>query len=355
MNLGRLKQRISQTGVAAYDRLRYRINEKESYEAVCRFVSSNGIKKSCLYWGSDGYPPEVADVKRRDVEGSSNPISIYVRANRLAEFAERALDQIECRFVLVTGDCDDEVGARDMDASLRARILEHPLLDAWFAQNCNDKNRKLHPLPIGMDYHTLTFQLRHRPWGFFANPRVQELMLDDARIIAPELENKKIAGYCNWHHAINRGDRLDCINGVQLETIFLEQPDANRTQSWQNNAGFFFTISPLGCGLDCHRTWEALLLGSVPIVPRSGINSLFSNLPVCIVDDWREVTVDYLKTKRSWVLENEFDFAPLYLDWWKARLRGETELPRRIRTFQEFINTAHEPLTAASQRRLSAV
>ena len=41
--------------------------------------------------------------------------------------------------------------------------------------------------------------------------------------------------------------------------------------------------------MDCHRTWEILLLKTVPIVIRSSLSSLYRGLPVIQVDDWREV------------------------------------------------------------------
>ncbi|MCP4315831.1 MAG: hypothetical protein GY789_07365 [Hyphomicrobiales bacterium] len=186
--------------------------------------------------------------------------------------------------------------------------------------------------------------MKRLPWGYFSTPVAQKKSLDDARTQAPRLTEKELAGYCNWHHALFRGDRMQCIRNVQMESMFLEEININRNLSWQNNARHFFTISPLGAATDCHRTWETLLLGSVPIVLRSAICSLFADLPVCIVDNWREVTMEYLQKKRSWVLESEFDFGSLYLDWWKARIRGESALPHRKQKFQDFIDTAHQPV-----------
>jgi hypothetical protein len=46
-------------------------------------------------------------------------------------------------------------------------------------------------------------------------------------------------------------------------------------------AHFRFVLSPPGKGQDTHRTWEALSVGSVPIVTaKSPINAVFSGLPV---------------------------------------------------------------------------
>jgi hypothetical protein len=55
-------------------------------------------------------------------------------------------------------------------------------------------------------------------------------------------------------------------------------------------AAHAFVASPHGNGLDCHRTWEALALGCIPIVKRSPIDKVFQGLPVWIVGSWKEVT-----------------------------------------------------------------
>ena len=38
-----------------------------------------------------------------------------------------------------------------------------------------------------------------------------------------------------------------------------------------------------GNGEDCHRTWEAVLLGSIPIVRPSGIGNLYKDAPILIL------------------------------------------------------------------------
>jgi hypothetical protein len=50
-----------------------------------------------------------------------------------------------------------------------------------------------------------------------------------------------------------------------------------------------FIISPPGAGPDCHRHWEALYLGSVPIVLRSrAVEDVLVGMPCVVVDSWDE-------------------------------------------------------------------
>ena len=55
-----------------------------------------------------------------------------------------------------------------------------------------------------------------------------------------------------------------------------------------------FVVSPRGHGYDCHRTWEALALGCIPIVKHSPIDHVFDHLPVLIVREWSDVNRELL-------------------------------------------------------------
>ena len=79
-----------------------------------------------------------------------------------------------------------------------------------------------------------------------------------------------------------------------------------------------FVLSPRGNGLDAHRTWEALLVGAIPIVRTSALNSLYESLPVLIVMEWADVTPSLLRS----FLANHTIRTPLYMyeklfaDYW---------------------------------------
>jgi hypothetical protein len=50
-----------------------------------------------------------------------------------------------------------------------------------------------------------------------------------------------------------------------------------------------FVLSPPGNGADCHRTWEAIYLGAVPIVLKKYWPFCHLDLPVLVVEDWSEI------------------------------------------------------------------
>jgi hypothetical protein len=83
-----------------------------------------------------------------------------------------------------------------------------------------------------------------------------------------------------------------------------------------------FVLSPHGNGLDCHRTWEALALGCIPIVKSSGLDPLFENLPVWIVHEWSEVTQEAMNCVVNSFKTQSCQYEKLNLSYWQNLLRS---------------------------------
>ncbi len=77
-----------------------------------------------------------------------------------------------------------------------------------------------------------------------------------------------------------------------------------------------FVLSPRGNGTDCHRTWEALLMGAYPIVRTSYLDPMYENLPVVIVEEWEEVTEEFLNQKYEEFQSRTFQLEKAYIDYW---------------------------------------
>ena len=54
-----------------------------------------------------------------------------------------------------------------------------------------------------------------------------------------------------------------------------------------------FVLCPHGGGLDPNpKCWEALLMKTIPIVKRNTMSESLEHLPIVIVNDWNEITLD---------------------------------------------------------------
>ena len=80
--------------------------------------------------------------------------------------------------------------------------------------------------------------------------------------------------------------------------------------TWNKQKDYSFVICPHGGGLDCHRNWEALCLGCIPIVKTSPIDKLYSDLPVLIIKDWHIITQELLNDTLS-VFKAKLESVPI--------------------------------------------
>lgn len=79
-----------------------------------------------------------------------------------------------------------------------------------------------------------------------------------------------------------------------------------------------FVLSPPGNGMDCHRTWEALVMGAIPVVKNGFLaESLIKDMPIICVEDWG----DFLSLGESEMIDLYDSFVgktteKLYMSYW---------------------------------------
>lgn len=75
-----------------------------------------------------------------------------------------------------------------------------------------------------------------------------------------------------------------------------------------------FVISPEGNGIDCHRHYEALLAGCIPIVEDNPLTrDKYAGCPILFTKDYSEIRPTYLEKKWAEMLDQTWDFSPLLL------------------------------------------
>lgn len=75
-----------------------------------------------------------------------------------------------------------------------------------------------------------------------------------------------------------------------------------------------FIISPEGNGIDCHRHYEALMAGCIPIVEHhEGIEEKYKGCPILYTTNYSEITEEYLENVYSNMLTTTYDFSCLFL------------------------------------------
>jgi hypothetical protein len=301
--------------------------------APTRLVWSRGLALLCDHNGGTAFVREQLGGRSAlqfDPEAYANVADgelVWVRATALPQFLHEALPRIRARFALVTGDEDWSIPS-DFDRA--ADICGHSNVVCWFTQNFDgeDYGGKIVPMPIGLDFHTISNGPR---WGHAqASPAQQEVELEALRAAMPANAQRLPRVYADFH--FNRHSRaLMGQTRVSVETVLRANPlvdfqrrKVSRERLWRNKLRYAFTVSPHGNGLDCHRTWESLALGNIVIVRRSPLDPLYEGLPVVIVDRWEDIDQDNL-TRWHAQFRQRFS-APDFLDkltsrYWIDRMR----------------------------------
>ena len=114
---------------------------------------------------------------------------------------------------------------------------------------------------------------------------------------------------------------MEAFQKLKKELVHYEPKPTSRLESHQAQTKFAFVISPFGKGYDCHRTWEALMLGCIPIVRHSGLDPLFNGLPVLLINDWSDVTEELLNHTIQSFRMREFQYDKLKLQYWVQKFR----------------------------------
>ncbi len=313
----------------------------ENYQKI---VSSRGILRSCDLFSRS---PQSSSTAIDFGEGAQLPAggSIYCCTDALENFANHVIDGIAEPFVLVSGDADTVVSPQTLGQGVFDRIQSHPTLLRWYAQNIGATVEELHFLPIGLDYHTMWQS--PGAWDPLSRSAFeQERALLDCRNRAASAQDRRCQVYCNWQFQLQyRGrdglpirneERIECLEQVEREVCFFEPVFAPRFETWARQAQYAFVLSPAGNGPDTHRLWEALALGCIPIVKRNFLSTFLSDLPVLVVDDWRQITDALLQTTLADFGARRFNFAKLYLEYWRRAIRGGAQDEVPMATLQQY-------------------
>lgn len=233
------------------------------------------------------------DVKKGDI--------IFVDLSCMEEFFTKFHPKIRSKYILITHNHDYSAPGKYFN------YLKDKNLYVWFTQNADIAcHPKLIPIPIG---------LSNKHWNQSKGNDTQlKLMQEKFKFN----EFKKYLLYGNFN--VNTNPRLR----KPIQVYFKKFPfclwNLGRPKPYEEYLEDLvyskFVLSPHGNGLDCIRTWEALYMGSYPVVKTSSLDQLYQDLPVLIVNKWEDVTQEFLEKKYFEMKSKKYNLNKLYFDYW---------------------------------------
>ena len=293
-------------------------------ETTCKYVSSRGLLKSCDIRSATPHS-SIRHLIGYNVFQKFTGNTFYICSAAIPYFVAHVFPSIQTPFRLVTGDCDESCPS-DLFPSRDhfLAFIEDTRVISWWSQNCIETGHpKLKQMPIGQDYHTLSHG--DHSWGPGSSPKKQEQLLDAIREKAAPFWERKCMAHANFHFSMTTKfayDRHDALNQIPRELVYYETERCWRIQTWKSQSEYAFVVSPHGNGLDCHRTWEALCLGCIPIMKTSDLDPMFEGLPVLIVKQWSDVTKELMERTVEEYKTREFKMEKLLLSYWMDKIRG---------------------------------
>jgi hypothetical protein len=294
-------------------------------EHVCKYISIRALKRLCTF-KSDVYLSDTQNGKEylsEMIKGNKmiDGMSIFVCSDLLEFFVTTIVDKIKNTFVLVTGMSIKTCPVEALTQPNFFKLINNKYLIKWCSQNNSIFDHpKIIQVPLGIDYHSVYNS--PEKWKKIADgntPLEQEKYLNNVITMAhsiPFYERiNKI--YVNFDVNADRfGQRKQCLKDIPKSLMVMYQQKLKRTQTWINTTKYAFVVSPYGQGMDCHRTWEALILGSIPIIKSREFVKLFEDLPVLFVNDWKDINQQLLDDTMERFKNMTFNYDKLTMAYW---------------------------------------
>jgi len=153
-------------------------------------------------------------------------------------------------------------------------FLDDENLICWFGQNINFKHKKLISIPIG---------IANEIWEHGNESIIKNHILDNSE------KNNLI--YSNFDINTNYYERQKCYNSLIKNNLIMDER-INFDNYLPKLKRSYFTLSPNGNGIDCHKLWESMYLKTIPIVTKSINVEFYKDYPLFIINDWDEFNVD---------------------------------------------------------------
>ena len=233
---------------------------------------------------------------------------IFVPCRLFAKFMKHDLPKIDAKIILF---CNILYNARtqeimgfDRSCDWYAKMLNDNRIVAWYGRNIFYDHPKAHIVPLGLGNGKSS-----------RDPLMKKLLSN----LDPDayFNDKKIKCLVNFNCTSRRRrfllNKLPKCEHADLFTFTGVLPFTEYVEHLKNSE---YILSPRGVEPDCYRTWEALYAGTLPVVEKMGIEKVYEDLPVLIVDDFTELTVEFLDKAKKEMSQNTYKLEKLTSAYW---------------------------------------
>jgi len=178
----------------------------------------------------------------------------------------------------------------------------------WYSTNVAYNNEKLIPIPLGI-----------------ANSySPKNIRVDDFKNFSQKSSEKIDKLYINLQKNTNFKERSNIHNlFLNKEWVVQREPNLEIIDYMNDLSKYKFVLCPWGNGVDTHRLWEVLYLGSIPVTKFHKTYESVKNLPIIFVDNYKDINLDFLSEKLD--LLNNSSSEELQFKFWQNKIKLVSE------------------------------
>lgn len=229
---------------------------------------------------------------------------LYISTDRLKNLLNQVRD-LRRNVIIIAHNSDATYGDEIIN------LIPQNVVRVWCQNYNGTPNEKIKPLPIGLE---------RKRW--FPEQKKQDVIKDNI----PENTERENKVYMNFIKTTNRlrFEWFDTLNGKDFVVTEMLGHKGSYPPYINNIKKYKYIISPPGNGLDCHRHWESLYLGCIPIIQRSNFtNDMYSDMPVLLINNVNEVTEELLS---NYIKEGNLDKTKC--EYWENKIKSDVEYNR---------------------------
>lgn len=192
------------------------------------------------------------------------------------------------------------------------------LYKVWFSTNAIHEHPSIYQIPLGLPNYCNDSAL-HLIYGN------QDILLEVLQETPKPAEEKGLV-FMNFVINTNSAVRQRVWDMFKDKPWVLTAPNVvtleGRKAFLREIRNHKFVLCPRGYGVDTHRLWETLYLGSIPIVVRDPAMRDFVDLPIAWIDDWTEVTPEWLESEYARITASAppFPHEKLRMSYWENKI-----------------------------------
>lgn len=229
---------------------------------------------------------------------------VFCKTDLLESFFHK-IQSLDCQIVLLTH-CSD----RGISKSLYE--LKPRCVHSWFSENVDTKQKDLFPIPIGVESFNGFVKSKYMK---FHHDVFKDIVLGKFDV-SKKLDNL----YCNFRLNTNL-DREKILKYLLNYPFSFEAKIKPYKEYFEELKKYKFIASPRGNGIDCHRTWDALYAGSIPVVEEHFMYDAF-DLPIIQIKDWAKLSIDMLLYKAEQLSKKTFNIHQLTTLYWVDKIKS---------------------------------